>query len=106
MKNKFEGKSMQFFYDMMIIRFNEITYGITETDVKHLSVFLNNNMTGVMLIFGLTEYIKKHFDEYVKEYGDGSERLSDIDSEVVRKIFYKRYQEEIIPEWRKKLSSI
>lgn len=106
MKNKFKDKSMQFFYDMMIIRFDEITYGISKTDVKHLSVFLNNNMTGVMLIFGLTEYIKKRFDEYVKEYGDGSERLSDIDSEVVRKIFYKRYQEEIIPEWRKKLSSI
>lgn len=66
MNIKFYNKSMQFFYKMMLIRFETSIDNIKRVNMKQLNSFLKNDMTGVIFIPALTEYIKLHFYEYKK----------------------------------------
>ncbi|WP_337240982.1 hypothetical protein [Klebsiella sp. CLS1-2] len=103
---KFKNKSMNFFYKMMMIRFEMGIDEVKRVNIKQLNTFLKNEMAGVIFIHAITEYIKIHFDEYVKEYGDGAEKLSNVNINIVKDTFYRTYQNEIKPAWKKLLSTM
>lgn len=89
MNINFKNKSADFFYKMMMMRFEQSIDDIKKEDVKKLNILLKNEMAGVIFIHSLAEYIKKHFNDYVKRYGDGSEKLSDVNINIVIDAFFQ-----------------
>lgn len=66
MNVKIQNKSIQFFYKMMMVRFEASIDDIKRVNIKQLNTFIKNDMAGVIFIHALTEYIKLHFYEYKK----------------------------------------
>lgn len=91
---------------MMMMRFEQSIDEIKREDVKRLNNFLKNEMAGLIFIHALAEYIKKHFNAYVEKYGDGSEKLSEVNINIVIDSFFSTYQNEIKPAWENILSNI
>lgn len=56
---KFKNKSMNFFYKMMMIRFEMSIDEVKRVYIKQLNTFLKNEMAGVIFIYAITEYILK-----------------------------------------------
>lgn len=106
MSVEFKNKSMNFFYQMMTIRFEQSIDNAKRVDMKQLKIFLWNETARVIFIYALTEYVKKRFDEYVMEYGDGSEKLAEVNMAIVERAFYKHFEEEILQSWKKMLANV
>lgn len=106
MSVEFKNKSMNFFYRMMMIRFEKSIDNAKRVDAKQLKIFLRNETARVIFIYALTDYVNKRFNEYVREYGEGSEKLSEVNIAVVERVFYKYFEDVMLLEWKEMLAKV
>ena len=104
MKIKFENKSMDSYYHMMSIRFEETINKIRNENISKLNILVKNEIAAELCIMAVAEHVRKRFNGYVEIYGE--EKLSEVDINLVKNTFYHIFINEIKPVWQKELSAL